>query len=262
MSEHLPAALESALAAFAERGDLLVALDFDGVLAPEVDRPEDARVLESSQSAITCLSGIDGVRVAFVSGRSMDSLVHVSGVPSGVLLAGSHGVEHRDEDGTSLDLTPDEQHARDVIAENLEIAARHRDGVWVEEKPAGLALHTRLASAGDATEAQLEAETVVGLLFPTATLRRGKNVREFAVRSTTKGDALTRLREQTGAGAVFFAGDDVTDEDGFKALRGGDLGVKVGDGETAAAHRVADPEAFSLVLERLAQVLADRDRGS
>lgn len=60
--------------------------------------------------------------------------------------------------------------------------------------------------------------------------RGGKDIVEFAVRHVTKGDAIARLRRLHGADAVFFAGDDVTDEDGFRVLGDGDVGVKVGPG--------------------------------
>ena len=86
------------------------------------------------------------------------------------------------------------------------------------------------------------------------TERRGRDVFEFSVRSTTKGDAVRMLREFSGATAVLFAGDDVTDEDGFRALGTEDLSLKCGDGETAARFRVADTIEVAAVLERLAEI--------
>ena len=62
----------------------------------------------------------------------------------------------------------------------------------------------------------------------------GKAVLDLAVTEMSKGLALDRMR---GDAAVFFAGDDVTDETAFARLRPGDVGVKVGDGDTAAANR-------------------------
>ena len=76
----------------------------------------------------------------------------------------------------------------------------------------------------------------------------GKEVLDLAVTDMNKGIALDRMR---GDAAVFFAGDDVTDESAFARLRPGDVGVKVGDGDTAAAHRVPDPAALAELLGKL-----------
>jgi len=76
----------------------------------------------------------------------------------------------------------------------------------------------------------------------------GKAVLDLAVTDMSKGLALDRMR---GDAAVFFAGDDVTDETVFARLRPGDVGVKVGEGDTAAAHRVADPAALADLLGEL-----------
>ena len=65
---------------------------------------------------------------------------------------------------------------------------------------------------------------------------------EFAVISTDKGEAVDILREQHDASAVVFFGDDVTDEKAFRRLRDGDVGVKVGPGDTLAGYRVDTPD--------------------
>ena len=76
-------------------------------------------------------------------------------------------------------------------------------------------------------------------------------VLDLAVVKVSKGAALDTLRERVVADGVLFAGDDVTDETAFARLRPGDVGVKVGDGETAAAFRVAGPADVAVLLERL-----------
>jgi len=85
-------------------------------------------------------------------------------------------------------------------------------------------------------------------------VRGGKNVLEFSVRSTTKGEAIEHLRTYTKATAVFFAGDDVTDEDGFAALDADDLGLKAGEGQTLANHRVKGPIEVARALTLLADL--------
>ncbi len=86
---------------------------------------------------------------------------------------------------------------------------------------------------------------------------RGKEVLELSVSAATKGTALQALRSRLGigAGAVVYLGDDVTDELAFGALdqTGGDLAIKVGNGETIAGHRVADPAAVAQLLGSLAE---------
>jgi trehalose 6-phosphate phosphatase len=67
---------------------------------------------------------------------------------------------------------------------------------------------------------------------------------------------VTRLRGELGAAAVVYLGDDLTDEDVFGRLGPADVGVKVGEGETRARHRVADPDAALAVLRLLGDLLA------
>jgi trehalose 6-phosphate phosphatase len=92
------------------------------------------------------------------------------------------------------------------------------------------------------------------------TIRDGKDIIEFSVRGADKGDGIERLREYTAATAVLFAGDDVTDEDGFRVLRpeAGDVGIKVGEGDTLAQFRRADEEAIATMLTLLAEARGSR----
>ncbi|GAB3184391.1 hypothetical protein GCM10027060_21320 [Nesterenkonia halophila] len=75
---------------------------------------------------------------------------------------------------------------------------------------------------------------------------------EVPVVHATKGEAIRTLRRRTGAAAVFFAGDDVTDEQGFAVLGDDDVGVKVGTGETRAGHRISAPSDLAGVLAAIA----------
>ncbi|HEX3679655.1 MAG TPA: trehalose-phosphatase [Galbitalea sp.] len=67
---------------------LLVALDFDGTLAPEVDDPETARAIPEARAAVLDLLELPNTRVALVSGRSLASLEQVSNLPDNALLVG------------------------------------------------------------------------------------------------------------------------------------------------------------------------------
>lgn len=245
------------LTALAATERLLVALDFDGTLAPEVDDPQRARALPEARAAVLRLLELPNTRVAMISGRAMQSLEHVANVPDSVLLVGSHGVEFRlDSPDTTLDLDQAELEQVEVLSEVLEDVAAGLDRVWVETKPAGFALHTRLATERDSRMAHMQALSETRAEIAGLTVREGKNVIEFSVRSATKGEALLHLSEYAKATAVFYAGDDVTDEDAFAVLRPHDFGLKSGEGKTIAEFRVADPREVAGVLAHLATLRA------
>jgi trehalose 6-phosphate phosphatase len=246
--------LVGALHELARTKRLLVALDFDGTLAPEVDEPEMARALPEARAAVLALLALPNTRVALVSGRSLASLEQVSDLPDNALLVGSHGIEIRlDHVGDTVRLDTSEIARVSVLNEVLGEVADSFDQVWLESKPAGFALHTRLATEHNSRVAHLVAFSEATAEVDNLKVRRGKNVLEFSVRGETKGDALEHLRTYTSANAVFYAGDDVTDEDAFAALGPDDLGLKSGNGDTLAAHRVPGPSQVAQVLALLAE---------
>jgi trehalose 6-phosphate phosphatase len=251
----LPEPLVGALRELARTKYLLVALDFDGTLAPEVDDPMAARALPEARAAVLRLHDMPQTRVAMVSGRSLASLEEVAELPDDVLLVGSHGIEFRlDDPNANLGLSAAELERVDALRETLSDVADNIDQVWLEPKPAGFALHTRLATEANSRIAHLEAIDELGDDLDSLTVRTGKDVLEFSVRSSTKGDAIEHLREYTHSTAVFFAGDDVTDEDAFAALEPDDVGLKAGEGSTLANFRVAGPRQVAIALTLLADL--------
>lgn len=251
----VPRRLRDALGELATADRLLIALDFDGTLAPTVDDPAKARALPAARTAVERLGAISSTRVALVSGRALESLEEVAKVDDTVLLIGSHGIELRLDSAEGELLLDDEELANlDRLSEVLDQVADSVDRVWIESKPAGFALHTRLATERHSRVAHLIATSEARAEVPDLKVREGKDVVEFSVRSTTKGEAVEHLRRYTKSSAVFYAGDDVTDEDVFVTLRADDLGVKSGPGITAADHRVAGPEEVAKVLTLLANL--------
>ncbi|WIB59028.1 trehalose-phosphatase [Curtobacterium sp. MCLR17_007] len=250
--------LDTALADLAAVDRLLVALDFDGTLAPFADDPGQVGALPGSWAAVLTLQRAKDTEVVLVSGRPLDSLARVSQAPDGMSLVGSHGVEWRVDGHDEAALTEDEQARVARIGAALDAVGERFPGVVIEHKPAGHGVHTRRVSAEVAAEADAAASAAAHEADADVLERGGKDILEFAVRHVTKGDAIDRLRALRGADAVFFAGDDVTDEDAFRVLGDGDVGVKVGEGDTLAGHRVADPAALTDVLKQLARLRATR----
>ncbi len=114
-----------------------------------------------------------------------------------------------------------------------DIVAAH-PGTVPEKKPAGVVLHTRLAEDPVAAAAVEEAHRQLDGLDG-AYVSEGKRVLEISVVRADKGEGLRQLQDVSGATAVVFAGDDVTDEHGFAVLGPSDVGVKVGPGPTPRA---------------------------
>lgn len=239
--------LGAALKELALARNLLVALDFDGVLAPIVDVPSAARPLPEAAAAVDGLAALPATTVAMVSGRGLADLAAVSGFGPPVRLVGSHGAEF--DDGT--DPLDDDARARlDRLSTELADLVEGAPGVRLEHKPAGVAVHVRGADPQVASRV-LEAVRTGPAAMEGVDATPGKAVLDLAVLTVTKGSAIDRLRAMAGADAVLFAGDDVTDETAFAVLTGGDVGIKVGEGETAARFRVPDPAAMAAVLQEL-----------
>ncbi|MCQ9166094.1 trehalose-phosphatase [Arthrobacter sp. STN4] len=247
----LPAEVRDAVVRVAQTARLLVAMDFDGTMSPLVSRAEDARPLPAAAAALEALSALEGTTAALVSGRALASLRAVASPPAQALLVGSHGAEvWLGPDSPALSLTPAQEQALTRARQAVDSAVAAFPGTAAEQKPAGVVLHYRRASAQDGQSAV--AQVRAGLAdSPGVFVSEGKMVLEISVVKANKGESLAMLRATTGATAVVFVGDDVTDEHGFAALGPGDLGIKVGPGETAAAYRIDSPAQVPAVLELL-----------
>jgi trehalose 6-phosphate phosphatase len=246
-----------------QSGHLLVALDFDGTIAPIVPRPQDAFMLDAARGAIESLLKRSDTDVAIVSGRALADLRERSGI-SGVYYSGNHGLEI---DGPGVHETrPDALRLAPRMRElsrQLERALLHFPGAFLEDKQLTLSVHSRMVD--DETERQRIHDIVEAAVVAAGNglkLTYGKRVVE--VRPDVewhKGDALLFLIDriaQARASAPFtlYVGDDRTDEDAFAALRGQGVGVLVTaelPAETAAGAWAASPEEVVAVLEALAR---------
>ncbi|MGY1744705.1 trehalose-phosphatase [Blastococcus sp. SYSU D00695] len=227
---------------------LLVASDYDGVLARLRDDPSAAVPEPGAAEVLARLAAHDGVTVALVSGRGLDDLQRTSGFTGDLRLVGSHGAEFDGPVAAEL------AGHRDALAGRLAPLVEATPGARLEVKPASVAVHVRQVRDREAAAALLaRADELTGA---EVTRKPGKDVLELALTDADKGSAVRRLRAETGAAAVVYLGDDVTDEDVFAVLGDGDLGVKVGDGPTRATTRVADPEGALAFLAALDAALA------
>ncbi|KRF23635.1 trehalose-phosphatase [Phycicoccus sp. Soil803] len=257
----LPPDLVAALDQLAARRRLLVASDFDGVLAPLVLDPSQSRALPGTIEALEGLAALPGTHAAVVSGRDLDTLTSLTGLAdSAVTRIGTHGAQT--SRATAVALTPEQQETLERVTRELETVAEGRpEGVYLETKPSAVVLHTRRMPDREAADAVEAAALEVTTRHTGLHVLHGKRVVEVGVVRADKGTALVALRDDVGAEAVAYFGDDVTDEDAFRALGPDDVTVKVGDGETAARFRVEHPEDAAEALTHLLERRTSRSSG-
>ena len=246
--------LDDRIHALATTPHLLIACDYDGTIAPLVDDPMTALPLRETSVALRGLAALAQTDVAVISGRSLRDLAALSRLPAEIHLVGSHGSEF--DIDFALDLDPELQERRSELLDALgQLVADHLE-LSLEKKPASVAVHYRALDDDESETVVAEIERIhfaIGKLD----IRHGKKVCELLLIPTDKGKALSTVRATVGATAVLFLGDDVTDEYAFRTLHGPDVGVKVGEGETAAPFRVDSPEEVAILLAALSTRRAD-----
>lgn len=253
--------LRQALTELAKNSPLVIALDFDGTMAPLVNRPEDARPLPESAALLMKLGTLPGVLTALISGRDLASLRTVYPEPRPEVLIGSHGAERvvpprLQTAAQQIELNAEQSQLLRQVTEILSEVSANFVGTTLEYKPASTVLHVRQATDAIGELALAAAQQQLQSL-PGLRLLAGKAVLEASVLNATKGQALQWLREVTQSKAMLFVGDDVTDEDGFRSLSQKDLGVKVGSGSSVATQRIQSPAALPETLRFLLQTRRD-----
>jgi trehalose-phosphatase len=232
-------------------------LDFDGTLVRLRRRPEDVRLASTRRRLLRRLARRPGNSLYFISGRGLEDLRRLVHVP-GAHYLGLHGWEQ------SLDGAPEPLGKKRMEKARKFIEKRIRDlpGMWVQDKRACLAVHYRSASPADAEKARAVVMEALERLGPEFRLLAGKKVWELMHRRIgTKGDAARDiLSKLPGRLAVFYFGDDTTDETAFAALKTA-VTVRVGKfHKTRARFFLKGPGEVSEFLAGLDQFLKGRPR--
>lgn len=236
----------------------LVVLDFDGTLAPIVERKDDAALAPGARDAVAALAELTEVTV--VTGRPVhDVLPRLQDLP--VTVVGNHGTQARLDDGTTEDLLDTSRMARvlDEVEGTVARLVDPADGWEVERKPTSVAVHDR--GVDDRVREAVLPEVRKGLEGhtdrpPGWKVLDGHRVTEFAPSGADKGTALQWLLEHSDHDRAMVLGDDVTDEDAFVvATQREGLGVLVAEEArpTAATMRLPDPAAVVATLRTLVQ---------
>ncbi|MGI9424757.1 MAG: trehalose-phosphatase [Hyphomicrobiaceae bacterium] len=234
-------------------GEVALFLDFDGTLAEFADHPASVSVPEELIATLAQLHQATHGALAIVTGRDIREIDDFL-APLVLPVAGVHGLVRRTYDG-QLHLTDVDDIALATIAGRLDNFVDGQDGLIVERKSRSVALHYRRAPA--AADACLSALTDALHDLDDFEVQVGKLVVEARAIGHDKGSAIaTFLAEPPFANRrPVFAGDDVTDEDGFRYLNecatAQAITIKVGAGASEARYRVRSVEALRGWLQAL-----------
>lgn len=251
-----PSEVREALAdRLAERGALLLALDFDGTLAEIVDDPDAAAPREGNRGLLRRLRGDPRVALAVVSGRDLRDVRERVGV-DGLVYAGNHGMElARGGDDPAAHPTV-ERHADAIerVSDRLRRRFADADGVRVEDKGETATVHYRHAPEERTDEIEDAVAAVVDEADRDLQVTDGKQIVELRPPvDWDKGRMVELLDDSRGDCLTVYFGDDETDEAAFRAIQPEGVGVLVGDRESEAALRVDDPEAVTALLSWLVE---------
>ena len=246
----------------------LIAVDFDGTLAPIVEDPAAARATPAATAALARLAELAGT-VAIVTGRPAADAASFARLAAagGVIVLGHYGSQ-RWERGelSSPEPPPGLSEARAQLAAVL-AAAGASEGTFVEDKGEALAVHTRRAEKPQAEFDRLR-DPLAGLAARTGlVLEPGRLVLELRPPGTDKGAAISGLAAERASSSILFCGDDLGDRPAFAAvreLRGkGTPGLLVCSGSAevpdlaAEADLVVDgPDGVAALLAGLAEAFA------
>jgi trehalose-phosphatase len=221
----------------------LLMLDYDGTLAPFVLRRDNAAPWPGVRERLVALLQDQRTRVVIITGRSVEDALRLLDLPETPEIWGSHGWERRLPNGSYQSPTfRPRQHL--ALQHEREWLLRHVPAEQLEFKPASLAVHWR----GMKREALAELRALVvahrenvddGLL-----LHQFDGGVELRVPGRDKGHAVATLLHEIAPCAAAYLGDDRTDEDAFRVLRGNGLCVQVrGEAKPTLAQLRLNPPA-------------------
>jgi trehalose-phosphatase len=260
-AEDVPSALEffEEIAGLVKGKGIAIFLDYDGTLTPIVEDPDKAFLSDSMKQTLIDLA--EKLPVAVISGRDRPDVQRFVDIEH-IFYAGSHGFDIAGPDGMETgpeqgkDFLPALDKAEKEVKNRLEAVS----GAWVERKKFSIAVHYRKVQDPDVQKVKQAVEKTAAQ-HPDLRQSGGKKIFELQPKMDWhKGKALMWLLGELELDkpdvVPFYLGDDVTDEDAFKALKDRGIGVVVMDPprETEAHYRLKDTHEVEEFLKKLMEI--------
>lgn len=211
----------------------VIFLDYDGTLTPIVKHPEDALLSDEMRQILEDLAG--NFKVAVITGRDLDEIKSMVQLDN-IIYAGSHGYRISGPDGLMMEykkakkLLADLDNIVSYLKKNL---VKRIDGIQIERKRYAIAIHYRNVKEENI---QLISKTVDDVINKNKEFKKARGKKVFEIKpdlNWDKGKAVNwilrklKLLKKNKVLPIYL-GDDVTDEDAFKALIDRGIGILVG----------------------------------
>ncbi|MDD4857736.1 MAG: trehalose-phosphatase [Candidatus Krumholzibacteria bacterium] len=240
---------------------VLLLLDFDGTLAPIAPTPHEAALPDETRRELERIVDRSVCSVGIISGRALGDIQAKVGV-TGITYVGNHGLEIARPDEKPRRIAMPQFHILlDRLKEELAARLATFPGAIIEDKGCSLAVHYRSVEEKDRPRVKQAVHETVGTFGGEREIRLGTGAMVLELRppiSCDKGTivlSLLRSEARRRVGKSVFAiylGDDATDEDAFKAIRGRGWGILVGKPRISyAEYYLNDPGEVLTFLRHL-----------
>jgi len=239
--------------------NLFLFLDYDGTLTPIVSRPELALCPSEVKRHLKKLRDLPGVYLAIISGRSLEDLRGKVGV-SDIIYVGNHGLEIENPGGSHKKiLVSARKRELKRITQNLQNSLKEIPGILFEEKGPILSVHYRNVDQKFFTQVPRVVEAELWRWRDRWKMASGKMVLEIRPKiDFNKGKAVKEiLKTFPSLGLLpIYLGDDQTDEDAFRVLKGQGISVFIGPGRypSEADFFLQNPDEVQEFLFRCQEV--------
>ncbi len=247
-----------------KRPTAVLFFDYDGTLTPIVTRPENALLSSTAKRLLGRAMRAPNLDIAIVSGRALADVKEMVGIP-GLTYVGNHGFEI---EGPGIEFRHEAlvRFQSAVESASKDLQKIDVEGAWVERKGATVTVHFREVAEAEQHAAQRRAASI--LRKHKLRVTTGKGIVEGRPPiDWNKGYAVLHVLamrhgvDWTSRARALYIGDDVTDEDAFRSLRGMGRSIRVGPvTDTEADLALPDSAAVIELLGWLASGAFDVDR--
>jgi len=232
----------------------LIFLDYDGTLVSFTKHASEAQPDAEVLSIVKRLAEIPNNHVAIISGRHRLAMDEWLGDLKVEFLA-EHGAWRKELGGRWRKLENLDDDWKTRIRPIMETYVERTPGSYIEEKSFSLAWHFRVTDNYLGNLRALELADTLQYITANLGLQilHGSKVIEIKSAKISKGSAAQSLMDRGRWDLVLAIGDDMTDEDTFKAVGPGAIRIKVGEPSANAEYVLSSVTDVRRLLTHLVE---------